>query len=312
MITAKIIQDSAHTTFGVEQRVTTFELEYPRFIHSELMTHRVFSRNAASSRAIPIDKMLDMVSTYPAMPEVWGLNQAGMQATKVGGYFKRKVGEWAWKKAAKVAVKSARLLQRLGFHKQIVNRVVEPFSHIKVVVTATNFDNWLWLRSHKDAQPEIRILSDKMWDLYNDSEPTALKEGEYHVPYVTRLRNPLGKLIYCTGIGGEPLTTKEAIKVSASCCAQVSYRVLDESLKKALKIYKSLVESVPVHASPFEHQATPIPQLAFKLWDVGYQEDSPEGITHCDRQGFLWSGNFKGWIQNRQLIKNNVCTKYEP
>jgi thymidylate synthase ThyX len=82
MISAKIIADSiSESEYG--DRITTFELEYPRFIHGELMTHRLFSRNAASSRAIPINKMMDQVLTAPAMPVEWGLNKSGMQAEEM-------------------------------------------------------------------------------------------------------------------------------------------------------------------------------------------------------------------------------------
>ena len=77
MIKVKVIADSL---YGSKDRITTFELEYPRFIHAELMTHRLFSRNAASSRAISISKMIDNVSASPAHPLVWGLDQRGMQA----------------------------------------------------------------------------------------------------------------------------------------------------------------------------------------------------------------------------------------
>ena len=78
MISVKVIADSisAHT----KQRITTLELEYPRFIHAELMTHRVFSRNSSSSRAIPIQTMINHIKATTAIPIHWGKNQSGMQA----------------------------------------------------------------------------------------------------------------------------------------------------------------------------------------------------------------------------------------
>jgi hypothetical protein len=297
-ISAKVIADSISAN---GDRITTYELEYPRFIHSELMTHRAFSRNAASSRAIPIGKMLDMVENNPAMPSVWGLNQPGMQAGEVHNF--TPTCHVVWKQSARAAVKQARALQNIGLHKQIVNRVVEPFAWMKVVVTATEYDNWFWLRSHKDAQPEIRILSDMMYTEYNNSAPMQLKHGEWHLPYVTTVQSETG-IHYRAG--EDTLTLKGALKVSASCCAQVSYRLTDNSLEKAIKIYDQLVEMTPVHASPFEHQATPMEYPTIEEQGTFHEP----GTTHYDLDGNAWSGNFKSWTQNRQLIPGNTCWEY--
>ena len=114
-------------------------------------------------------------------------------------------------------------------------------------------------------------------------------------------------------------TLKNALAISSSCCAQVSYRKLDDRLEKAEEVYARLIESEPVHASPFEHQATPMGESG-EFWDkdgdysVNLQCDPDtweDGITAVDRNGNFWSGNFKGWIQHRQLIKNNACWDYK-
>lgn len=295
MISAKIVADSICNG----KRITTWELEYPRFIHAELMTHRQFSRNAASSRAIPIDKTLEQVEYRPAMPEEWGVNQAGMQAKEVMEGWKKATAVWGWKKAAKAAVKSAKILQKMGLHKQIVNRVLEPFVHMKVVVTATEWKNWYYLRNHKDAQPEIRELAKLMAEKEKESQPRELKPGEWHVPYVNIGHDEDGAYPFLYDEG--PLSWEEALKISASCCAQVSYRKLDESLDKATKIYDQLVTMRPVHASPFEHQATPMARTSNT-----FIEDWEEGTTHADKYGQRWSGNFCKWIQYRQLIDGHV------
>lgn len=299
MISAKIIADSISEA---GDRITTFELEYPRFIHGELMTHRMFSRNAASSRAIPIDKMIDQVLNFPSMPVEWGLNQSGMQA---GGKHPSPVTcEWAWKQAAKRAVDSARELQDLGLHKQLVNRWLETAQTMKTIVTATEFDNFFWLRCHEDAQPEIHALADKMLKVYQESEPTVLIFGEWHLPYVSTEHCPAGSGIIYGRTESGCLTLDQAKKVSASCCAQVSFRALDDDLDKALRIYDRLVTMTPVHASPFEHIGTPM-----KLADGDYCSFE-KGATHMDKDGAMWSGNLKGWIQYRQLIDDNVCNNY--
>jgi len=299
MITAKIVADSISRA---GDRITTFELVYPRFIHSEFMTHRLFSRNAASSRAIPIDKIMAMIENEPAMPFEWGKNQAGMQAKEVCKGNEIATCEWVWKKAAQSAVHHAKQLQAIGLHKQIVNRVMEPFVHMKTIVTATEWDNWWWLRNHEAAAPEIHELAKVMLQTYNRNEPYKLNDLCWHMPY------------YLNGYWhpDSQLTLKEALKISGSCCAQVSFfRPEDDGLEKAERIYDRLVTSVPVHASPFEHQAKPMEEGP--LEDMHVRGDIwPEGITHCGPNAEeFWSGNFKGWIQHRQLIPNNVCWDYK-
>lgn len=312
MITATIIADSisAHTN----QRITTFELEYPRFIHAELMTHRQFSRNSASSRAIPIDKMIELVQTNAASPIHWGLNQSGMQARKE--HHDPHICEKAWYEAMYSAIHHAKQLQALGLHKQIVNRVLEPFQMMKVLVTATSFDNFFNLRCHKDAQPEIKHLADLMYEAMQNSVPEVLHAGEWHTPYVYHERNDNGVLeyfVYTTDTSGtetdgyqykQYLSEDEAIKISCSCAAQVSYRKNDTSIEKAISIYDKLVNSDPVHASAFEHCATPIDNKNPNLDGVtAFVINSPMTAL---------SGNFTSWVQYRQLIKGNTCHNYTP
>jgi len=278
MITATIIADSISLA---GKRITTFELEYPRLIHAELMTHRVFSRNAASSRAIPVAKVIEQVRTNPAMPIHWGKNQPGMRANEeLTGETLDRVKD-RWMQAADAAADIAESMNELGLHKQVANRILEPFQHIKVVVTATEWDNFFTLRAHPDAQPEIHELAVQMRTAMESSLPTKLDCGEWHVPYVEVYRAEDGILYY--GDKGE-LSIDEALKISASCCAQVSYRKLDDSLEKAIAIFQRLVESRPVHASPFEHQAMPL--------------SSSTDAKYC--------GNFSGWAQHRKIIEDQL------
>ena len=301
MIKATIIADSVSAHTG--QRITTFELEYPRFIHSELMTHRQFSRNAASSRAIPIDKMIEQVILNPAKPVHWGLNQSGMQAKDEQADIE--ACNEAWCNARDSAIYHATQLKNLGLHKQIVNRVLEPFQMIKTLVTATSFDNFFNLRCHKDAQPEIKQLADLMYQAMQESEPEVLEVGEWHTPYVNHSRHGVDDILeyYIWDNNGNVkyLTTEEAIKISCSCAAQVSYRKNDTSIEKALSIYDKLVGSEPKHSSAFEHCATPIDNT----------RRTPEGITHWSRGAMIpYSGNFTNWLQYRQLIPNHDCKEF--
>ena len=327
-ISATIVADSVSPS---GKRITTYELEYPRFIHSEFMTHRLFSRNAASSRAIPVPKMIEHIKINTAMPIHWGANQRGMQAEAEcvepislealqefdepsdSGLFQLINDEVdraeAWRRAMGDAVYTAEAFHEAGYHKQIVNRLLEPFQFIKVVCTATEYDNFFWLRNHKDAQPEIKELARCMWEAREQSSPNGLWVDEWHLPYVEFYKDSDESyyFIYNSDPDGQQyeqrLSEEDAIKVSASCCAQVSYRLTDNSVHKALKIYDMLVNSKPVHASPFEHQARPM--------DDETDLDT-EGVTGYNNRLGYYSGNFFGWIQHRQLIDENACWDYEP
>ena len=230
-IEAKVIAHSSHP--GCPDLITV-QARYPRFIHSEVMTHRAFSRNASSSRAVPIDRMIKDVLDDPAMPVEWGSNQPGMQA---GAEIARKDDAVAmWLEARDRAVEAALDAQRLGLHKQIVNRLIEPFGHISVVITATDWDNFFKLRIHPDADPTMRALAEAIKVAMDDSAGWRVKAGEWHNPY-----------------GGMPLH-------SAARCARVSYLNHDGTIPdedKDLALAKMLMTSG--HWSPFEHQATPTP-----------------------------------------------------
>lgn len=251
---AKII---AHSEAPNGEQLITMEIELHRFILPEFNTHRTFSRNFQSSRAVPIEKMIEQVENDPAYPVHWGKNQAGMVAeventnlvfTGTAGEAGYTAKEW-WKECAKSAAIHAWYMAKAGYHKQIVNRLLEPFMKTKGVVTATRdaYEAFFKLRSHSDAQPEIKLLSDRMREALNSSVPKKLKYGEYHLPYVDNLDN---------------LTIGDAVKISSSCTAQVSYRRLDDSLEKALKVYDMLnlpcngvYPEDPPHFSPTEHIA---------------------------------------------------------
>jgi hypothetical protein len=287
-IKATIILDSIHAG----QRITTLELDYPRFIHSEFMTHRQLSRNAASSRAIPAKAVRHQVWNHPAMPFAWGKNQSGMQASANLSPRRAWVASKIWRGLAKTACVFHWGLEKVGVHKQLTNRVLEPWQMMKVVVTATEWSNFLWLRNHKESQPEIHELARKLFGVLNVSDPTNLKVGEWHLPYVP-------SYLVASANDGGVTALADAKAISQSCCAQVSFRNLDPSLGKARKISDMLTSGSRVHASPFEHQATPLTRNCSRKHPV-------EGITHFDTEGVAWSGNFKGWVQNRQLIKGHT------
>lgn len=333
-IEVQIIADSVGQRSG---RITTFELTYPRIIHSEFMTHRVFSRNAMSSRAVPIKKMVELMQNNLAMPVRFGANQSGMQDKGVehNGLvtmpeeFKTLgpvYGREAWQYAATIMGRVALAMDKAGYHKQIANRLIEPFQMMKTVMTTTEMDNFLWLRVDADADPTIEVLANLMKQALENSEPEWLQPGTWHTPYVDHVYGfgPEGDAHifegYCVLDDQDRpvmLTEEEALRISASCCGQVSYRRLDSTKDKALDIYTRLVSGKKVHASPFEHQAKEIAVEYHRtndygdvLWSINHPTNFrswEEGITHVDRDGNFWSGNFKNWIQHRQLIPGHVA-----
>lgn len=317
-ISVKVI---AHSHNGRGNEIITFELEYPRIIHSELMTHRLFSRNAASSRAIPVKTLIEMVRNEPAMPYRFGANQPGMQDKGVehdgivgAGYTGR---EW-WNLAALSAARFAEEMAEAGYHKQVVNRLLEPFQRMKTVLTATEYENFWWLRVDADADPTIEALAIAMHKEYEASEPELLQPGQWHTPYVEHFYENIGLegddvWVFCgyyvEDENGEKviLDVEEAKAISSSCCAQVSYRRLNSTKDKALDIYGRLLTGRKVHASPFEHIATPMLVVDSSTGeDVFATLNRYEGYTHVDKHGKFWSANFKGWVQYRQLLPNHT------
>lgn len=314
-ISAKVI---AYSRFK-RKRIITIEFEYPRFIHGELMTHRVFSRNAASSRAIPVSAMLEQVRNNPAMPIHWGANQSGMQAENELSGPLAASARFLWRQGARLAAGVAQAMDKLGLHKQVANRILEPFQIMKTVVTSTEWENFFWLRNHPDAQPEIKELARLALIAINQAIAIELKAGDWHVPYygkgvwrraaiLTSFKPATSNMLAKgndTEYDADGVSLADALAISSSCCAQVSYRKLDDTLEKAKRVFARLVESEPVHASPFEHQATPVIEDFF-CHDCQEPPYWQAGVTHVDKDGQWWSGNLCGFVQHRQLIPNNV------
>lgn len=314
MIKATVIADSVHPATGT--RITTFELVYPRFIHSEFMTHRIFNRNASSSRAIPTDRFIEQVRTDPVLPSYWGKNQKGMQAFEELSEDQRSDAIFIWEQAASSAATYAEMLRRGQVHKQIVNRILEPFTHIRVVVTSTSWANFYGLRDHKDAQPEIRELAQAMRKAHNESTPRALPQGEWHLPYISHI-DRVGAYNYCKHqrITRDEPSREEVygllLKVSAARCARASYNNFEgrpSTIEEDLGLFAKLVENQPIHASPTEHQATPM-NLGEKYVNNMNPVTWEQGVTSMDKEGNLYSGNLLHFIQFRKLIPGETITE---
>ena len=317
MYSVSVVKDSFHRVNGIKSRITTFELTFPRFILSEFNTHRVFSRNSASSRAIPAKKQIGAILKGGFVPKSFGTDIRGMQAGPdlAGAAHDQAVEIWTSSRNAAVAHAVALLLgnekarkytenpdvlnyssvqdellqeldvyakvsraeadhEYLNVHKQLANRILEPYSWHTVIVTSTEWDNFFALRANAEAQPEIQTIARMTLEAYEASTPQELTEGQWHLPLV------------------QPDEMGEAIKdpekwrmVSAGRCARVSYETHNNKrdTEADVQLFERLYTSG--HMSPLEHVARPEPGL--------------------DENGeLLWSGNFRGWHQWRKDFKN--------
>lgn len=264
MSIAKVLADSVSAS---GYRLTTLEVTFPRFILAEFNTHRVFSRNSASSRAIPVVKQLSRVIEDPFIPNSFPINQAGMSASEYcyPGDDEYKRARDTWLCARDAAVLAAEDLLDLGIHKQISNRLLEPFMWHTVIVSSTEWENFFKLRCNEQAQPEMRETAEVMRDALNASTPEDYSGGGWHLP-----------LMWFNG--DELLGVNQRIQVSVARCARVSYLTHDgvRDIVADLGLFDRLRESG--HLSPFEHVATP------------------------DDDQDMWA-NFKGWRQLRRTFE---------
>ncbi len=257
---AKIIADSSASG----TRLTTMEVTFPRFILAEFNTHRMLSRNSASSRAIPVERRIAQVRENPFVPEAFGQNQRGMQAAVELDERDNSKAVAVWLRARDAAVAQAEALLDLGVHKQHANRILEPYVWHTVVVTATEWENFFALRTHKAAQPEMQIIAKMMREVYDASTPRELEPGDWHLPYVDSRIVDTNEAITATAPDGSVThgispwregSPDELLWISVARCAAVSYERQDA--QKTVEEYRERHDALLAagHMSPFEHQA---------------------------------------------------------
>lgn len=311
----KVIADSVSES---GKRITTLECRYWRSIHAELMTHRAFARNAASSRAVPFYKKLPMRSIMPTdkevldpkctvammlndpfIPEFIGAEQKGMQSGEQLSEDQLRQARKEIEDMAAYVLLGCKNLHRLGVHKSIINRYLEPWSYITVVITATEWDNFFKLRMHHAAEKHFQKLATQMAHAMNASTPTLLHHGDWHLPYVQPLElaclDPnVDQTYICNHLGKPDDWTRPKVveflkKVSAARCARVSYLTHDglRSIADDLDLAEKLLNpgDGAIHASPFEHVCTP---------------------SKLDNTR---SGPFIGWHQYRKEIPGETYTR---
>lgn len=271
---AKILADSIAPSGS---RLTTMEVTGHRFILAEFNTHRTFSRNSASSRAIPYQKMRAKVLEQLAYPVSWPAEQRGMQGGAELGEHRGQAAEVIWGSAAKATVDYADQLHGLGLHKSVINRLLEPFLPHTIIVSATEWTGFFEQRCHPDAQPEIRALADAMKVAYVLSDPVALKTGDWHLPLIQ------------DDEWDQDIDILK--KVSVARCARVSYLTHngERSMLEDVRLHNMLAEHKPAHASPFEHVATP--HSGIRKFGGAWLSDDEQ------------RGNFQGWHQLRHVLE---------
>lgn len=260
----KVIADSLSPA---GKRLTTITARYPRFIHSEVLTHRDRARNAASSRAIPWPKMMAAINETPVVPIRFGSEQKGMQT---GGEIEDPdTAEMIWLQARDNAVRSAQALAALGVHKSICNRLTEPWMWITVVMTATEWNNFFRLRCHQDAEIHFQEIAGMIRTELNKSEPKIKFDGEWHLPFTTQ--------------EDFEHTIEDVCRASVARCARVSYLTHEgkRDFSKDLTLFDDLVKG-----SGFGH------------WSAH------EHVAQAKLDGSFRSGPYLGWHQFRKDFAN--------
>ena len=280
---AKIIADSLSPD-GV--RLTTMVIDLPRIVLAELNTHRMLSKSSASSRAIPVEKMIGRVIDDPYIPEQWDLNGTGMQGhgiitdpVEIAGC----VADWL--AARDAAVASAHRLLHRRIHKQTTNRLLEPYLWHTVIVTATEWSNFFNLRCNPLAHPALRNTAEAMREAMAASSPNPVDYGEWHLPYFDAERDV-------------DIDPTDRPKVCAARCARVSYLTHDGNRdpSKDVALADSLLSNG--HMAPLEHVARPLTHD--DLW-MALGAYSPEVAP--DEH---FAGNFRGWMQLRKTIPHEA------
>jgi thymidylate synthase ThyX len=288
MYETKIILDSIAPSGG---RLTTFQITLPRIVLAEFNTHRMFSRNSASSRAIPVEKMISRVTKDPFIPTYFGKNQKGMQAENELDEVERVNAKNAWQEWIRTCLKYASIFKDLGLHKQLANRVLESVNWHTIVCSATEYENYFGLRDNPQAAPEIRDSAHEAQELYKKSEPNLLEDGGFHLPYVA------GKDYDLLTLHDAGFTIKQLCEVSIGRCAAVTYLNQENVTDPNGDIDRATKRLLPSgHMSPFEHVAE---SLDHQRWRQIAREQANEWIEHR-----IPMGNFWGWLQYRKTLKN--------
>ena len=273
-IEAKIIADSVNPN---GHRLITYVIKYNRFIIAEINTHRTLSKSSASSRAQPIHKMIKNIREECGIPVEWGKTMKGMSSDELISEDEQILAIKEWKSAMENSIKHAENIEKLKVHKQIVNRLIEPYSYTTTILSGTEWGNFFNLRASKESQPEFRELAYKMLEEYVNHKPNKLNFGEWHIPFVDQYID-------------ENLSLENKLKIASARCARVSYLNFEGNIdhQKDYELHDKLLESG--HMSPFEHCAK----------------------ASTDNYISEFTGNFRGFIQYRKTLPNENRQLFDP
>lgn len=308
-ITARVVADSINPW---NSRLTTMVVTFPRYILAEFNTHRAFSRNSASSRAIPFKKMLKAVQTDTFSPLAWMKDHSGMQGTEYFSItdvdnFNVPISERLdelWIGARDAAISFAERMHALGATKQMVNRILEPYMWHTCIVTSSEWENFFAQRAHNAADIHIEELANKMLVALNESTPRKIVPGDWHIPFQADIFRDPNFLTYMTNYftkKGILLTHQSpsqtlresqaiAVEVATAKCARASYITFDadKSIEEQVELHAKLKAGNPKHMSPFEHSAL-----------CGEERSSAIASNF---------GSYNGWIQYRKMIDGENAT----
>lgn len=330
-ISATVVADSVNE-FG--NRATTVVCTFPRYILAEVNTHRMISKNSASSRAIPFIKMAQAVEQNPFIPMAFQKNHPGMQGTEYCTERESEVAKSAWLVARNKALEQAYYLATKNVTKQLINRLLEPYMYHTAIMTATEWENFFalrcpqytfgdkvfrsksdavqyfkgdaekhhktdWLRVNK-GQSDIHMMSlaEAIWDARNESTPRQLKAGEWHIPFMNKIPSLIGCPDRAT-VATHGEFVPEYVKVSTAMCARTSYTVIGEekemTYEKLVGIHDKLIVQRPLHASPMEH---PMQAMTHREYLTSFMTKNNEvienGVCH----------NMRGFKTYRSMLLN--------
>lgn len=308
----KVLADS---TSPDAVRITTLCCTYPRFIHSELMTHRVFGRNAASSRALPPERVIENIQNHPFVPD-FNKRVKGMGHGDPLNEHDAKIARTTWLNARDKAVQAASVLIDLDVDKARINRLLEPFSWMTTIITATEWSNFFALRQPSNdrpvpqidfpAQAEFQVVARMMRDAVRDSTSVALDYGQWHLPlFADRELYDIGDAIKSGSFTSDDLQL-EAAKISAGRCARVSFDTHSQYEDPDVSLERFARLSGSAHWSAMEHSARP---MVFEddYFDalIGPKIYGP--IDDCGvlpRVSEVFCGHLRGWVCLRKLYEN--------
>lgn len=339
MISTKIVADSKNRQ---GDRLTTMLITFPRIILAELNTHRMLSKNSASSRAIPFEKMVNAVRSIGFTPIAWQKDHKGMQGTE---YFTDPemlaTLDIDWNMAKIDAIERATLLHNSGVTKQYCNRMLEAYMMHTVLISGTEWENFFSLRcpqyQYQSSGPLYRSWNDLVNSIFKSGANRDVIDALENMSLIDRLKNNTGQAeIHMMALAesmwdaynasnpkelnsgewhipfedqiADDIPIKDRIKLATAMAARTSYTIIgDEKIisnEKLINIHDKMAKQDPFHASPFEHCAKVMADEEYHNFVKGYWHMNGT-VSIFDTETTGWCRNFKGFIQYRYLLESD-------